>query len=119
MEYEKICNEILSCDNEIRYVAIYDYGELYEKIKPGINNYLTREETEISLSQAIYRWSTRKKNVSKIGKPIFAMAKYEKVYRVTLPMGGAGLILVTTELSANVHEIINKILKIQSKYSDK
>ncbi len=119
MEYEKICNEILSCNNEIRYVAIYDYGELYEKMKPGINNYLTREETEISLSPAIYRWSTRKKNVSKIGKPIFAMAKYEKVYRVTIPMGGAGLILVTTELSANVHEIIAKILKIQSKYSDK
>ena len=60
-----LCNEILSCDNEIRYVAIYDYGELYEKMKPGINNYLTKEETEVSLSQAIYRWSTRKKTISK------------------------------------------------------
>jgi len=116
VEYEKICNEILSCDNEIRYVAIYDYGELYEKMKPGVNNYLTREETEISLTQAIYRWSTRKKTVSKIGKPIFAMAKYEKIYRMTIPIGGAGLILVTTELSANVNEIIDKILKIQLKY---
>jgi len=46
------------------------------------------------------------------------MAKYEKVYRVTIPIGGAGLILVTTELNANVNEIIDKILKIQSKYSD-
>lgn len=118
MEYEKICNEILSCDNEIRYVAIYDYGKLYEKMKPGVDNYLTREETEISLTQAIYRWSTRKKTVSKIGKPIFAMAKYEKIYRVTIPIEGAGLILVTTELSANVNEIIDKILKIQLKYSD-
>ncbi|MFB5603221.1 MAG: hypothetical protein ACE5RK_02310 [Candidatus Nitrosomaritimum aestuariumsis] len=116
MEYQKICDEIVDCDEQIRYVGIYDYGELYEKTKPGITNYLTREETETSLSQAIYRWSTRKKTITKIGKPIFAMAKYEKVCRITLPVGGAGLILVSTELTANVNEIVDKILKIQSKY---
>jgi hypothetical protein len=116
MEYQKICDEIVDCDEQIRYAGIYDYGELYEKIKPGITSYLTREETETSLSQAIYRWSTRKKTITKIGKPIFAMAKYEKVYRITFPVGGAGLILVSTELSANVNEIVDKILKILSKY---
>lgn len=116
MEYQKICDEIVDCDEQIRYAGIYDYGELYEKIKPGISSYLTREETETSLSQAIYRWSTRKKTITKIGKPIYAMAKYEKVYRITLPVGGAGLILVSTELSANVNEIVDKILKILSKY---
>ncbi len=118
MEYQKICDEIIDCDDKIRYVGIYDYGELYERTKPGITSYLTREETETSLSQAIYRWSTRKKTSTKIGKPIFAMAKYEKVYRITVPIGGAGLILASTELSANVNEIVDKILKIQSKYSD-
>lgn len=118
MEYQKICDEIIDCDDKIRYVGIYDYGELYEKTKPGITSYLTREETETSLSQAIYRWSTRKKTSTKIGKPVFAMAKYEKVYRITVPIGGAGLILASTELSANVDEIVDKILKIQSKYSD-
>lgn len=117
MEYEKICDEILNCDDKIRYTAIYDYGELYDKLRPGVESYLTREETETSLSQAIYRWSTRKKTIPKIGKPIFAMAKYEKVYRVTIPMGGAGLILISTDLSANINEIVEKILKIQAKYS--
>jgi len=118
MDYEKICDEVLNCDNRIRYVGIYDYGELYDKMKPGVSSYLTREETEISLSQAIYRWSTRKKTVSKIGKPIFAMAKYEKIYRMTIPIGGAGLILITTELNANLNDIVDKVLAIQSKYSD-
>ena len=118
MDYEKICDEVLNCDNQIRYVGIYDYGELYDKMKTGISSYLTREETEVSLSQAIYRWSTRKKTVSKIGKPIFAMAKYEKIYRVTIPIGGAGLILISTELNANINEIVDKALVIQSKYSE-
>jgi hypothetical protein len=118
MDYEKICDEVLNCDNQIRYVGIYDYGELYDKMKPGVSSYLTREETEISLSQAIYRWSTRKKTVSKIGKPIYAMAKYEKIYRITIQIGGAGLILITTELKANLNDIVDKILAIQSKHSD-
>ena len=116
MDYEKICDEVLNCDNQIRYVGIYDYGELYDKMKSGISSYLTKEETEISLTQAIYRWSTRKKTSAKIGKPVFAMAKYGKIFRITIPIGGAGLILISTELTANVNEIVDKALAIQSKY---
>ncbi len=117
MEYKKMCNEILECDKKIRYVGVYDYGELYDKMRPGLKSYLSREETELSLSQAIYRWSTRKKTAGKIGNPIFALAKYEKIYRVTIPIDGAGLILITTELDANVIKIIDKILEIKKKYS--
>ena len=117
LEYEKICNEILECDKKIRYVAVYDFGELYEKTKPGLKNYLSKEETEISLSQAVYRWSTRKKTADKIGKPIFAFAKYEKIYRITISISGAGLILISTELEIDVIETIERILKIRDKYS--
>jgi len=31
-KYEKICDEILKCDKDIRYVEVYDFGELYEKM---------------------------------------------------------------------------------------
>lgn len=117
LEYEKICDEILQADKKIRYVGIYDYGELYDKMRNGIKSHLSREETELSLSQAVYRWSTRKKTTEKIGKPIFALAKYEKIYRLTIPLRGAGLILVSTELDADVHEIVEKILKIKNKYT--
>lgn len=117
MEYEKICDEILECDKDIRYVAIYDYGELHDKMKPGLKSHLSREETEMSLSQAVYRWSTRKKTADKIGKPIYALAKYEKIYRVTVPICGAGLILITIELNADVNMIAEKIIIIKNKHS--
>ncbi len=117
LEYEKICDEILECDKKIRYVGVYDYGELYDKMRPGLKSHLSREETELSLSQAIYRWSTRKKTAKKIGKPIFSLAKYEKIYRVTVPIGGAGIILISAELDSDVIEIIDKILKIKNEYS--
>ena len=116
LEYEKICNKILECDKKIRYVGIYDYGELYDKMRSGLKSLLSREETELSLSQAIYRWSTRKKTAGKIGKPIFALAKYEKIYRVTVPIGGAGLILISLELDSDIIEIVDKILKIKNEY---
>jgi len=117
MEYEKIRDEILECDKDIRYVGIYDYGELYDKMKPGLKSHLSREETEMSLSQAVYRWSTRKKTADKIGKPIYALAKYEKIYRVTIPIGGAGLILISIKLNADVNMIVEKIITIKNKYS--
>ncbi len=118
LEYEKICDEILECDKNIRYVGVYDFGELYDKMRPGLKSHLSKEETELSLSQAVYRWSTRKKTAGKIGKPIFALAKYEKIYRVTIPIGGAGLILISIELEADTNMIVDKILKIKNKYSD-
>jgi len=83
-----------------------------------LKSYLSREETEMSLSQAVYRWSTRKKTADKIGKPVFALAKYEKIYRVTIPIGGAGLILISIELVTDVNKIIEKILKIKNKYPE-
>ena len=112
MDYEKICDDILDIDKTIRYVGVYDYGELYDKIRKGLKSYLSREETETSLSQAIYRWSTRKKTSDKIGKPIYALAKYEKIFRITIPIGGAGLIIISTELDADINKITDKVLEI-------
>ena len=117
MDYEKFSDEVLDLDKKIRYVGIYDYGELYEKIRPGLKSYLTKEETETSLSQAVYRWSTRKKTASKIGKPLFAMAKYEKIYRITVPIEGAGLVLVSTEIDVDVNSLLEKLSEVCSKYS--
>ena len=116
LEYEKICDEILECDKKIRYVAIYDFGELTDKIRPGLKSHLTREETVMSLSQAVYRWSTRKKTKEKIGRPVFALAKYEKIFRITMSIEGAGLVLISTELDIDMNELVEKVLKIRDQY---
>lgn len=71
LEYEKICDNILECDKKIRYVGIYDFGEIYDKMRSGLKSHLSREETELSLSQAVYRWSTRKKLQIKLESQFF------------------------------------------------
>ncbi len=115
MDREQFCNEILKIDDKIVFTAIYDEGEFYHKTREGQDPYLTPEETENSLAQAVYRWTSRKKAGTKIGEPIYAMAKYEKVYRITIPVGKAGLIIVTTELNVNVEELVEKVIDTRDK----
>ena len=110
-----MCNEILKIDNKIRFAAIYDEGEFHHKMREGLDSYLTPKETENSLAQAEYRWASRKKEGLKIGEPIYAMAKFGKVYRFTIPVGKAGLIIVTTELNINIEEIVEKIIETINK----
>ncbi len=115
MDREQFCNEILKIDDKIIFTAIYDEGEFYHKAREGLEPYLTSEETENSLVQAEYRWASRKKVAPKIGEPIYAMAKYGKVYRITIPVGKAGLILVSTELNVNLEEIVEKVRETRDK----
>ena len=116
LDREQFCNEILKIDDKIRFTAVYDEGEFYHKMREGLDSYQTPEETENSLAQAVYRWHSRKKDAPKIGQPIYAMAKYGKVYRIIIPAGIAGVIIVTTELTVNVEEIVENIREIRDRH---
>lgn len=116
LDKEQLCNEILKVDDKIRFTAIYDEGEFTHKMREGLESYQTPVETENSLAQSVYRWHSRKKATPKIGEPIYAMAKYEKVYRIVISAGVAGVMIVTTELNVNVEEIVEKIRALRDKY---
>ena len=116
MSHEEFFQKILQIDDKIRFVSIYDDGNFFHKMKEGKKSYLTEEETQNSLCQAQYRWAARKKMASKIGSPVFAMAKYGKVFRFTIPVSTAGLILVSTELDISIESIVEKICNITDKY---
>jgi len=107
----EFCDEILNISNKIRFVAIYDEGNFFHKMRDGLQSYLTQEETENSMAQAVIRWSSRKKLATKLGAPVFAMAKYGKVNRVTIPVGQAGLILVSMETDVDINKIVDKIIE--------
>jgi len=116
VSHEEFSQKILKIDDKIRFVSIYDDGNFFHKMKEGKKSYLTEEETQNSLGQAQYRWAARKKMASKIGAPVFAMAKYGKVFRFTIPVGTAGLILVSTELDISIEGIVEKICSVRDKY---
>ena len=75
-------------------------------------NLLTPEESRKSLEMAVKGWKTRSELASKIGKGKYVLAEYEKVKRITMPLGDNHLLYITTEVTADHDKIINGIRKI-------
>jgi hypothetical protein len=121
MDYGKLCNEILMIDPKIRYAGICnDTGETkYGGQREGVKNLLSSEETKKSNLQALARWGLRNSLSPKVGKGKYAMAEYEKVKRITIPLEYDGhLLLIATEVNANHERIIDHVLKLIQHLSD-
>ena len=112
---QDLCKHILELDKTIRFVGIASIeGKLIaQEYRVGLESLLTKEESELSVMQSIIRMGTRKVLEEKVGKTIYAFALYEKVKRVTIPLGDANILMVSFDIEAN-HEsiILNKILPL-------
>jgi hypothetical protein len=113
MDYDKLSKDILGLDSEIRFVGVSDdSGETrFGGQQEGVKNLLSPEETKKSNLQAMARWGLRNSLTTTVGRGRYAMAEYEKIKRITIPLGIDHVMLVTTEVSANHLKIINNILK--------
>jgi hypothetical protein len=115
MDYRRLCKEILDLDPKIRYAGICDdTGETKFGVqREGVENLLSSEETKRSNLQALARWALRNTLSPKVGKGRYAMAEYEKVKRITIPLeDNSHLLLVTTEVNADHSRIIQQVLKL-------
>ncbi|MGI9567658.1 MAG: DUF6659 family protein [Nitrosopumilus sp.] len=114
MEFEKLYLDIMKIDPTIRYAAIQDnkgekiFGDFRENISPMLNE----EELKMMHYYASQRWQTRKNIEHKIGKNKYAMAEYDKLKRITIPLDEKYLLILTTEIKTDHTKIINKILDI-------
>jgi hypothetical protein len=120
MDYNKVCKDILNLDPKIRFTGICDEtGETkYGGQRKGVQNLLSLEETKRSNLQALARWGLRNALASKVGKGRYAMAEYEKVKRITIPLENNHLLLITTEVEADHGRIIGNVLKLIHRPND-
>lgn len=118
--YDKLCEEILNLDPKIRFAGICDdTGEIkYGGQREGVKNLLSPEETKKSNLQALARWGLRNALTPKVGKGRYAMAEYEKIKRITIPLEDDNLLLVTTEVEVDHGKIINDVRKLVQYPSD-
>src|ERR671926_308258 len=94
MDYGNLCKQILNLDPKVRYAGICDdSGEIkYGGQREGVKNLLSPEETKRTNLQALARWGLRNSLSSKVGKGKYAMAEYEKVKRITIPLEYNGMV---------------------------
>ncbi|PWU79902.1 MAG: hypothetical protein DLM72_14975 [Candidatus Nitrosopolaris wilkensis] len=114
MDYSKLCQQVMALDPKVRFAGVCDdTGEiLYGGQREGVKDLLSREETRRSNLQALARWGLRYTLASKIGRGQYAMAEYENIKRITVPLDNDHLLLVTTEVDVDHGKIINAILKL-------
>ena len=124
MGFERLLEKIMDSDVNIRHSVITDVEGNITTVnhRPGVINYLTEEETVASLKRAASAWKARKQLSPKIGKGLYAVAAFEKITRITFPLGANNLIFVsmgsdTTRM--DLHEggqkqIIQHVLNILS-----
>jgi len=113
-DFDKICQDILNLDSKVRFTGICDEtGEIkHGGQRQGIQNLLTPEETKKSNLQALARWGLRNSLATKIGRGKYAMAEYEKIKRITMPLEDDHLLLISTEVNADHQKIIDSVLKM-------
>jgi prefoldin subunit 5 len=85
---------------------------MHSEHREGVKNLLTPEESKRSLELAVNAWKTRSELTPKIGKGKYVLAEYEKIKRITMPLGENHLLYVTTEIDADHSVITRSIAKL-------
>jgi hypothetical protein len=114
MDYKKIYEDIMNFDPKIRLVTICNLeGKImHSGHRQGVTNLLTPEESKKSLDLAINAWKVRSELVPKIGKGRYVLAEYEKIKRITMPLGEEHVLYITTEVEADDRGIIDRVRRL-------
>lgn len=115
----------MDSDINIRHSIVTDIegNILASNHREGITNYLSPEETASSLKRAAVAWKGRKELCPKIGNGLYAVAAFEKITRITFPLGDNNLIFVSMgsdSVRSDVHQggqkqIVDHVLNILSR----
>ena len=113
-KYHKLYQTIQNLDSKIRFVTIIDFeGRLLSGgQKEGVTDYLKPDFQRESLRHAMDAWKLRNKFSGSIGKGKYAIAEYEKLKRITIPLEDDKLIYLTCEPQIIHDELIKTILKL-------
>ena len=114
MDYKQFYEEMMKFDPAIRLITICDLNGkiMLSDHRQGVQNLLSPEESKKSLELAINAWKIRNELAPKIGKGKYVLAEYEKVKRLTLPLGNDHLLYITTEVECDHPTLIAKIQKL-------
>ena len=119
-ENEQLIKKIVELDSIIRFGAICNrFGEITAKLpRDGVTLHLNEYETSKLLREASNSWHYRHQLSFKLGKGIFALAVYEKLIRLTIPIDQENLLLLTLENYDNIPQLVENVHKLIENLND-
>ena len=111
MDYKQFYEEMMKFDPTIRLITICDLNGkiMHSDHRQGVQNLLSPEESKKSLELAINAWKIRNELAPKIGKGRYVLAEYEKIKRITMPLGDNHVLYLTTEVESDHAKIMDKV----------
>jgi hypothetical protein len=110
VDYDALCLKILDIDPKVRFASVADHlGRIVaSQYRKNVKPLLTKEESELSVTQSILRMGTRSVFENKLGPTIFAFAMYERVKRATIPIRDpdSHCLMVSFDVEAEHEKII-------------
>ena len=97
MNSEELLELVMESNANIRHCLVADIDGKIETVnhREGVTNFLSESETASSLKRAADAWKARKELGSKVGKGLYAAAAFEKLTRITFPLGQNHLLFVS------------------------
>ena len=119
----RFSKDVLSLNPSIRWVGISDNTGVLLNVtyKEGVTLLLSNEENEEYASNAVKRHKTRITFESKMGKMNYAVGRYEKLIRATIPINSNYYLLITLDVEAKDYDmiIIEKVIPFIEKEKEK
>lgn len=113
----------MSLNPSIRWVGISDNTGVLLNVayKEGVTLLLSDEENEEYASNAVKRHKTRITFESKMGKMNYAVGRYEKLIRATIPINSTYYLLITLDVEAKDYDaiIIEKVIPFVEKEKER
>jgi hypothetical protein len=111
MSLDRTLENILHTDHHIRYAIIFDFegNEVKTLVRKDIEPLLDENDTKETLRYSSNAWKIRRTFEPKIGKGQYILAVYEKLRRLTMPVGNKYLLMVTWGTDGGTADIIERI----------
>jgi hypothetical protein len=108
---DRILENVMHTDKQIRYATIFDNegNEIRTRIREKVEPFLNDLDTKETLHYAANAWKIRRSFEPKVGKGRYVLAVYQKLRRLTMPIGDKYLLMVTWGIEGGSSQIIEHL----------
>ena len=109
--FDRVLENIMHTDKQIRSATIFDNtgNEISTRVREGEEPFLNDSDTKETLRYAANAWKIRRTFEPTVGKGRYVLAVYDKLRRLSMPLGDKYLIMVTWGIDGGSAQIIEHL----------
>ncbi len=98
-KHEKLLNMLMDFNKDVRFAAVCDTDVqiLWHSQRDDVENVIPLAETKKTVIRAAKSWESRNELQSQTGRGMYAIASYEKMKRITVPLDKDNLLFISLD----------------------